>query len=145
MLTITGLDDFPTALSQPIALADGRDAIACVHQRTPETDEIAYSAAYLVTQAGTAEKVGESEPYGKDIAVAIQVKGRTLIMWVTEPPPAGGGADAQLHRYEFAIDVGVPDPVDLPARRQANAATRMAKLALDQVALLDTRLDALEG
>jgi hypothetical protein len=36
MITLTGLDDFPTALAV-LALADGRTALACVHMPTPGT------------------------------------------------------------------------------------------------------------
>lgn len=112
MVTITGLDDFPAALSVfPLPLADGRTALACVHMPTPGTAEVAYSAAYVVDSLGRAAKIGESERYGKDIACAVKIVntgyGAIFELYVTEPPPFGGGAASALHRYDFAIAVGV--------------------------------------
>ena len=108
MITITGLDDFPTAIDAlPIPLADGRDAIAVTHFPTAGTSEIAYSAAYLVTPAGVASKVGQSEPYGKDIACALSIRGTVLTLWVTEPPPGGSGAASKVDRYDIQIGVGL--------------------------------------
>lgn len=103
MITITGLDDFPTQLAvRP--LADGRTALACTHMPTPGTSEVAYSAAYLVS-GGVAVKVGQSEPYGKDIACALLVRNLVLELYVTEPPPGGSGAASRVDRYDFYIGV----------------------------------------
>jgi hypothetical protein len=105
MITLTGLDDFPTALAV-LALADGRTALACVHMPTPGTSEVAYSAVYLVDGTGRAVKIGQSEPYGKDIGCALEVVGKTLRLYVTEPPPGGSGAASRIDRYDVAIPVG---------------------------------------
>jgi hypothetical protein len=108
LITVTGLDDFPTA-GDAIELADGRAALVCTHLPTPGTSEIAYSAAYVVTQTSpttaSAAKVGQSEPLGKDIACWITMRGTKLRMWVTEPPPGGSGSASHLDIYE--VDVGV--------------------------------------
>lgn len=119
MITITGLDDFPTALSI-LPLADGRRALACVHFPTPGTNEIAYSKAYLVDAGWHATAVGQSEPYGKDIGCALLIEGTTLYLIVTEPPPGGGGAASKVDVYAFPIGVGVAGAgsVDLTARAQ---------------------------
>lgn len=105
MQTITGLDDFPTALAV-LPLADGRSALACTHATTPGTSEVAYSAAYLVTPGGAATRVVQSEPAGKDIACAIEIQGTTLWLYVTEATPGGGGATARADRYSAEIGVG---------------------------------------
>lgn len=106
MITITGMDDFPTALSTPILLADGRTALACVHATTPGTSEIAYSAAYIISAANVATKVLTSERLGKDISCALDLVGTTLRLWVTEATPGGSGATALPHRYELDIAIG---------------------------------------
>lgn len=105
MITLTGLDDFPTA-GDAIELADGRTALCCTHLPTPGTSEIAYSALYLVNAAGSAVKVGQSEPYGKDIACWLTIVGTIARLWVTEPPPYGSGAASKVDRYDFPIGVG---------------------------------------
>jgi len=109
MITITGLDDFPTA-GDAVELADGRTALALTHFPTPGTSEIAYSAAYVVTMTSAttanAVKIGQSEPFGKDIACWLTMKGTVLRLWATEPPPGGGGAQARLDLYEWNIGVG---------------------------------------
>lgn len=132
MITITGLDDFPTALSGA-PLADGWTALGVVHMPTPGTSEIAYTAAYLVDSAGRATKLGQSEPYGKDIAVSVVIRGLVFELWVTEPPPYGSGAASQMHRYDFPIGLGTPagtGTVDSVARAQlANHETRLDRIA----------------
>lgn len=108
MITITGLDDFPAQLQVfPFPLTDGRSILACVHQTTPGTDEVAYSAVYLVDSPGRAVKLGQSEPFGKDIDCSLLVRALTLELWVTEPPPGGGGADSAVHVYSFTLPVPV--------------------------------------
>lgn len=104
MITITGIDDFPTA-GDAVELADGRTALCLTHFPTPGTSEVAYSAAYVVT-GSQAVKVIQSEPFGKDIASWITMKGNILRLWATEPPPGGGGAAARLDVYEVNIGVG---------------------------------------
>lgn len=106
MIITTGLDDFPTALSTPILLADGRTVIAAIHATTPGTSEIAYSAAYIVSTANVASKVLTSERLGKDIACSLDLVGTTLRLWVTEAVPGGSGSTANLHRYEMGIGIG---------------------------------------
>lgn len=123
MITLIGLDDFPTAIDVlATPLADGRTAIACTHFPTPGTSEIAYSAVYLVASNGVATKVGRSEPFGKDVACALSINGTTLRLWVTEPPPGGSGAQTQVHFYDFPIGVGLPSgggtTIDATARQQ---------------------------
>lgn len=109
MITITGLDDFPTA-GDAVELADGRTALALTHFPTPGSSEIAYSAAYVVTftspTTATAAKVIQSEPFGKDIASWVTMRGTKLRLWATEPPPGGGGAASRLDIYEVDIGVG---------------------------------------
>ena len=108
MITITGMDDFPTNIAVfPFLLADGRMAIAATHERTPGTMETAYSAAYLVDSAGHAQLVGTSERAGKDIAPAILIFGTTLRLIVSEALPGGGGATARVDYYDFPIPVGL--------------------------------------
>lgn len=109
MPTITGLDDFPTDIATlPMPLADGRSAIACVHQPTPGSGETAYSAAYLLNSLNQAAKVGQSEPFGKDIGCSLELRGTVLRLYVTEPPPGGGGAASLPNFYDIQIGVGYP-------------------------------------
>ena len=109
MITITGLDDFPTAIAAlPLLLDDGRMAIAVTHGATPGTNEIAYSAAYLVNiTTGAAQRVGASEPYGKDIAASLVIHGSILYLVVSEAIPGGGGASSQVNIYPINIGVGL--------------------------------------
>ena len=105
MLTITGLDDFPSQLAV-LPLADGRTALAATHLPTPGTGEIAVTKVYLVGPNGAATLLGASEPLGKDVACALEIVGTTLRLYVAEAAPGGGGFTAQVHRYDFAISVG---------------------------------------
>lgn len=125
MVTITGLDDFPSAVAA-LELADGRTALACVHLPTPGTSEIAIAKAYLVDSAGRATLVGASEPLGKDVACALTIVGTTLRLWVTEAAPGQGGATSRCDRYEWNVGVGAAGSVGSAADTKLRAALKAA-------------------
>lgn len=104
MMTITGLEDFAVMVrALPCNDAAGHWALAVVHGATPNSPEIAHTAAYLADANWNATPIpfGVSEPYGKDIDVDIAIVGTTLYMFVTEATPGGGGATSRVDVYPF--------------------------------------------
>jgi hypothetical protein len=101
MITIQ-TEDFATGPAV-LELEDGRSVLAVVHQPTAGTTELAHTKIYLVNTDGSTTVVGTSEPYGKDVSVALSMRGTTLYAWVSEATPAGPGSSAIIHKYDFAL------------------------------------------
>lgn len=143
MITITGMDDFPTALcSLPFPLLDGRSVIACVHQPTPGTNETAYAACYYVAKDGKATLIGKSDQ-GKAIAVALEINGTKLTMRVTEPPAGGGGAAAQIDCYDYTLSAAIAAP-DYTVRDTVKGLAHSLTVSTDaEIAALETLMAAL--
>jgi hypothetical protein len=101
MITIQ-TEDFATGPAV-LELEDGRSVLAVVHQPTAGSAELAHTKIYLVNTDGSTTVVGTSEPYGKDVSVALSMRGTTLYAWVSEATPAGPGSSAIIHKYDFAL------------------------------------------
>jgi hypothetical protein len=106
MIQITGLDDFVTSIVVlPCNDAAGHRALGVVHGGTPGTAEIAHATAYLADASWHATPIGSSEPYGKDMGVALEIQGTTLTMIVAEATPGGSGTTGRADVYEFPNSV----------------------------------------
>lgn len=109
---------------------------------------LAYAELWVVTRGGAAERIGRTPDgaIGKvDSAGATFFNDGTARLWASAADVGGGGATSHTVWADFPDVVPPNATADAAARWQANAATNMAALALNQNKAQDVRLDALEG
>jgi hypothetical protein len=138
---------FPVAYTEMIPLGEGSYLVGIFYNTTSPKTTNAASTINIVDKDWNATEIGCSDPARKSTGLTITREGRDALMLVSEAAtPGGDGNTAQPFLYRFPDVLPAPLPVvDADARRQANAATRMAAAAQKGVDELKAAGDAVKA